>query len=107
MIDNINTNDDNDNNNNNNKNNNNNNNDILREFVVDSRHPGDTHACWVGVRLAVADTYLPGQPGTIPGRNMMAGTITYCPNPSKTQIVEHLGSESLKHFEEPIPLFQT
>ena len=28
----------------------------LKEFVVDSRHPGDTHACWVRVRPAVADT---------------------------------------------------
>ena len=28
----------------------------VREFVVDSRHPGDTHACWVRVRPAVADT---------------------------------------------------
>ena len=37
-------------------NDNNKSNDILREFVVDSRHPGDTHACWVRVRPAAADT---------------------------------------------------
>ena len=36
--------------------------DNLREFV-DSRHPGDTHACWVRVRPAVAATGMPGMPG--------------------------------------------
>ena len=56
IINNINNNDNNEKNNDNNSNNKNNSNDILREFVVDSRHPGDTHACWVRVRPAVADT---------------------------------------------------